>query len=87
MRYGGSSSTPKACSLKLWGARAISSTPQACGLVFHHPRRGAHGAGCLPGWRSALELVAEILEVVLADTQFPHFLDHGKEIGQRANGA
>jgi len=25
--------------------RAISSTPQACGLVFHHPRRGARGAG------------------------------------------
>jgi hypothetical protein len=27
------------------GGQAISSTPQACGLVLHHPRRGAHGAG------------------------------------------
>ena len=56
--------------------RAISSTPQACGLVFHHPRRGARG---LPGWRDALKFVAEIVEVVLADTQFRHFLDHRQE--------
>jgi hypothetical protein len=24
---------------------AISSMPQACGLAFHHPRRGAHVLG------------------------------------------
>jgi hypothetical protein len=42
---------------------------------------------CLPGRRDALELVAEILEVVLADRQFPHFLDHRQEIGQRTDGA
>src|SRR5579862_5699628 len=86
MRYRGSSSTPKACSFVRWscGERAISSTPQACGWVFHHPRRGATG---LPRWRDALELVAEILEVVRVDAQSLHLLDDRQEIGQRANGA
>ena len=36
-------------------------------------------------WDIACELVAEILEVVRADTQVEHFLYHGKEIGQRTD--
>ena len=59
----------------------------------YHPRRrravwfsiiraeARTGRGCLPVC-DALELVAEILEVVRADAQFPHFLYHGKEISQ-----
>jgi hypothetical protein len=64
----------------------------------YHPRRrravwfsiiraGARTGRELPGWRDALKLVAEIEEVVLADTQFRHFLDHWQKIGQRTNGA
>ena len=67
----------------------------------YHPRRrraawfsiiranGAHrelgAAKDLPDWYDLLEFVAEILEVVRADAHAEHFLDHGKEIGQRTN--
>ena len=34
---------PKACSLVSREEEAISSTPQACGLVIHHPCGGADG--------------------------------------------
>jgi hypothetical protein len=59
----------------------MSSTPQACGLVFHHPRRRRPRG--LPGWRDALELVVEILEVVRADAQIAHFLNDRQEISER----
>jgi len=42
----GSSSTPKACVAWDWRRQAISSTPQACGVLLHHPRptgASAHG--------------------------------------------
>ena len=72
------------------GGSAISSTPQACGLVFHHPRRrrasGIGGEG-LPGLGNAFELVAKILEVIRADAQVEHFLDHRQKISQRTNRA
>lgn len=85
MRYRRSSSTPEACLLVELRERAISSTPEACGLVSII-RAEAH-RGWLPGWRHALELVAEILEVVRADAQFLHFLNDRQEISQRTDGA
>jgi hypothetical protein len=62
--------------------QAVSSTPKACGLVFHHPCPRPHRRAGLPCWRDAFELVAEMLEVIRADAQAEHFLDHRKEISQ-----
>jgi hypothetical protein len=56
----------EACLLVDVDAQAISSTPQAWGLVSLIPPKRA-GCECLPGWRGAFELVAEILEVIRAD--------------------
>jgi len=39
-----SSSMPKARSLR-WPEEAISSTPEACGLPFHHCAKGAVSSG------------------------------------------
>ncbi len=36
-------------------------------------------------WRVALKLVAQILEVVRADAQLQHFLDHRKEVSEGTN--
>ena len=43
---------------------------------------GAHRRGGLPCWRDAFEFVTEILEVIWADPQLQHFLNHRQEIGQ-----
>jgi len=66
----------KACWLLDMDAQEISSTPQACGLVFRH-RAGARRSQRLPGWRDPFQFVAKIVEVFLADVQGEHFLDHG----------
>ena len=63
-------------------AGAISSAPEARyvggGLV--------RGRGELLACRSsALEFVAEVLKVFLADLQLEHFFDHGHEVCQRAD--
>ena len=79
MHYGGSSSTPKACSLELWGADDIIHAGRRA--VWFSVIRAEASTG-LSGWRDALELLAEILEVVRADAQFAHFLDDRQEIGQ-----
>jgi hypothetical protein len=47
--------------------------------------KGAHGG--LPIAGDSFELAAYVLEVIRAYTQADHFLDHGKEISQRANRA
>jgi len=52
---------------------------------FHHPCPRPHRRAGLPCWRDAFELVAEILEVIRADAQAEHFLDHRKQISQRTN--
>ena len=36
----------------------------------------------LSGWREALDLLAEMLEVVLTDAQTEHFVDDRKEVSQ-----
>ena len=43
---------------------------------------GAHG---LPILGDPFELAAYVLEVIRADTQANHFVDHREEIGQRTN--
>jgi hypothetical protein len=58
-----------------WRGEALSSTPQACGLVPIIRAEGAHACGRLPGWRDAFELMAEMLEVIRADAQLQHFFD------------
>ena len=67
------------------GDQAISSTPRACGLVLHHlPAQRIASTGVRTGLR-ALDLVAEILEVLGADSQLLNFLDHRQEVSQGAN--
>jgi hypothetical protein len=72
-----------------WMRQAISSTPKACGLVSVIRAEGAYGADAegrgLP--RDAFEFLTEILEVIRADAQTEHFLDHRQEISQRTNRA
>ena len=85
----GSSSTPKAC---FGGRGEQSDIIHAAGVRVGFPSsapkaRTSAGAAGLPCWRDAFELVAEIVEVVRADAQLEHFLDHGKEVSQRANRA
>lgn len=53
---------------------AISSTLRGCGLVSVIPPKRA-GRERLPDWRDPFELVAEVLEVILADAQTEHFVD------------
>jgi len=56
----------------------------------YHPRRRravwfsvirAEAPTGLPWWRDALELEAEVVEVVRTDAQFLHFFDDRQEIG------
>jgi predicted dehydrogenase len=69
--------------------RAISSTPQACGLLFIIRAGGAHWAWlrdlALPDGREVGEFVPQVVEVVWTDVRLQHLLDHRKEIRQRAN--
>src|SRR6476646_540087 len=84
----GSSSTPEACSLVGPYGSGRYHPRRRRAVWFSIIRAEARARGwCLPGWRDALKLVAEIEEVVLADTQFRHLLDHRQEIGQRTNRA
>ena len=46
--------------------QAISSTPQACGLVFIIRGESAQRRAGLPCWRGPFELAAEIVEVIRA---------------------
>lgn len=70
------------------GTQALSSTPPGVRVDFPSSAQkargelvGKDGAG-LPWWRETFELVAEIVEVIRADAQIEHFLDHGLEISQ-----
>src|SRR5208337_1336403 len=56
------------------------------GWFFIIPRVWPESTG-LGSFEEALDLVAEILEVIRADAEFEDFLDHGREVGQGANGA
>ena len=58
--------------------QAISSTPEACVLGFHHPF-WPQGHGLLVR-QDPLKLQTEILEVIRADAEFKHFLDHRQEV-------
>ena len=57
----------------------------------HRTAEGAHWAWLpdsgLPGRCEVCELVSQVAEVIRADAQFAHLLDHGKEVRQRANRA
>ena len=81
----GSSSTPKACVACDRNRQAISSTPQACGVVYIIRASGASVQSELVSLtyrRELSELVAQILEVIRADTHSEHLLNHWQEIGQ-----
>ena len=72
------------------GRQAVSSTPQACGLTFRHPRwRRVVNVGrtseALSAGRETFKFVSQVSEVVLADAQAEHFFDHRKEVSQRSN--
>ena len=66
--------------------QALSSTPEACGVIFHHPRRRRVSRALiwwlLPGGSLACDLLAQMLKVVRADTQVRDFLDHWNEVSQ-----
>jgi len=68
---------------------ARSSTPQACGSPFRHPRRRRAclvfysdrvKSWALPGIGSPLNFLPQIAEVLRVHGQMKHFLDHRKEI-------
>jgi hypothetical protein len=42
--------------------------------------------GMPSGGVPALETVADVLKVIVADLEFQHLVDHGEEVGQRAHG-
>lgn len=59
---------------------AISSTPEACALPFHYPRRAARALNAnLSAGVGACEFVTEVVEVIRADPELQHFLDHRQE--------
>src|ERR1017187_6011646 len=73
---------------------AISSTPQACGVLSYHPRRRRVGVRDFVSLgESAARLdeasdpVAQILEVLRFDAQFQHFFYDCREVGQGTNPA
>src|ERR1035441_3601956 len=66
---------------------AISTTPQACGVLSYHPRRRRVGVWDFvsPGESAtrlgeALDPMAQILEVLWFDAQLQHFFDHCREV-------
>ena len=61
--------------------REVSSTPQACGLVFHHPRQRCAWRPTDHG-RSVRAYDGDI-GVIRADAHAEHFVDHRKDISQR----
>src|SRR5689334_8116261 len=77
---GVSSSTPKACRRELGDGRYYPRRRRAgCSSIIR--AEGAHQewevVPGLPLRRDAFEPIAEVSEVVRADVQFQHFLNHG----------
>src|ERR1022692_3943228 len=73
---------------------AISSTPQACGVLSYHPRRRRVGVWDFVSLGEsaarldeALDPMAQILEVRLFDAQLQHFFDDCREVCQGTNRA
>ena len=73
---------------------AISSTPQACGVLSYYPRRRRVGVWDFVSLGEsatrlgeALDPMAQILEVRLFDAQLQHFFDDCREVCQGTNRA
>ena len=74
--------------------RALSSTPQACGVLSYYPRRRRVGVWDFVSLGEsatrlgeALDPMAQILEVRLFDAQLQHFFDDCREACQGTNRA
>src|ERR1022692_1201452 len=74
--------------------RALSSTPQACGVLSYYPRRRRVGVWDFVSLGEsatrlgeALDPMAQILEVRLFDAQLQHFFDDCREVCQGTNRA
>src|SRR5258708_26962190 len=77
------------------GVERASSIIHAAGVRFgfHHRRQRrarelvANGWAALPRLGGPFELATEVLEIIRADAQAEHFLDHWQEVSQRTDRA